>query len=102
MSIILLLRFRMLYVPGWNLSMDETLLRAYGRLGFKVRVVTKAARYRIKIYVCTDSYDTHILCTTMYTGVDVQDTGANKDLKNHKCCTGSCCTFLWYLQIQKD
>mmetsp|Transcript_14682 Transcript_14682/g.44088 ORF Transcript_14682/g.44088 Transcript_14682/m.44088 type:complete len:898 (+) Transcript_14682:187-2880(+) len=44
---------REVYVPGQQLSLDETLMRAFGRIGFKVRVVTKAARYGIKLYVVT-------------------------------------------------
>ena len=50
-------KFCSLYIPGRNLSVDETLLRAYGRIGFKMRVVTKAARYGIKMYVATDAID---------------------------------------------
>ena len=68
------LRFRSLYEPGRNLSVDETLLRAYGRIKFKVRVITKAARYGIKMYVVTDSIDEYVLRTSMYTGGD-HDTG---------------------------
>ena len=63
-------KFHVLYEPGRNLSVDETLLRAYGRMSFKVRVVTKAARYGIKMYVCTDSTDAYVLSTSMYTGAE--------------------------------
>ena len=73
-------RFRLLCEPGRNLSVDETLLRVYGRLSFKVRVVTKAARYGIKMYVCTDSTDAYVLSTSMYTGAEKSPEVAN-DLK---------------------
>ena len=74
-------RFRALYEPGRNLSVDETLLRAYGRISFKVRVVTKSARYGIKMYVCTDAVDEYILCTSMYTGGDREDEMTETNLK---------------------
>ena len=35
------------FEPGGTLSLDETLLRAFGRIKFKVRVITKAARHCI-------------------------------------------------------
>jgi Transposase IS4 len=38
-----------LFVPGQQLSLDETLIRAFGRMKFKVKIVSKAARYGIKI-----------------------------------------------------
>ena len=63
-------RCREIYEPSRNFSVDETLLRAYGRISFKVRVITKSARYGIKMYVCTDSVDEYVLSTSMYTGKD--------------------------------
>jgi hypothetical protein len=36
-------RYLKLYVPGQQLSLDETLILAFGRIKFKVRIVTKAA-----------------------------------------------------------
>jgi hypothetical protein len=42
-------RYIRLFVPGQQLSLDETLIRAFGRIKFKVRIVTKAAWYGIKI-----------------------------------------------------
>jgi hypothetical protein len=44
-----------LFVPGQQLSLDETLIQAFGRIKFKVRIETKAARYGIKIYVIADA-----------------------------------------------
>ena len=37
-------RWSAIFVPGQQLSLDETLLRAFGRMKFKVRIISKAAR----------------------------------------------------------
>jgi hypothetical protein len=58
-----------LFVPGQQLLLDETLIRAFGRIKFKVWiVVTKAARYGIKIYVITDAATAFVLRVVIYTG----------------------------------
>jgi Transposase IS4 len=36
-------RYTALFVPGQPLSLDETLIRAFGRIKFKVQIITKAA-----------------------------------------------------------
>jgi hypothetical protein len=41
--------YNQLFIPGQQMSLDETLIRAFGRIKFKV--CTKAARYRIKLYM---------------------------------------------------
>jgi hypothetical protein len=61
-------RFKTLFIPGQQLSLDETLIRAFGRIKFKVRIVTKAARYGIKIYVVTDAATAYVLRVIIYTG----------------------------------
>jgi Transposase IS4 len=61
-------RYLKLFVPGQQLSLDETLIRAFGRIKFKVRIVTKAARYGIKIYVITDAATAFVLRVVIYTG----------------------------------
>lgn len=61
-------RYRALFIPGQQLSLDETLVRAFGRIKFKVRIVTKAARYGIKIYVLTDAATAYVLKVIIYTG----------------------------------
>jgi hypothetical protein len=61
-------RYQRLFVPGQQLSLDETLIRAFGRIKFKVRIVTKAARYGIKIYVITDAATAFVLRVLIYTG----------------------------------
>jgi Transposase IS4 len=54
-------RYRKLFVPGQQLSLDETLIRAFGRIKFKVRIVTKAARL-------TDAATAFVLRVVFYTG----------------------------------
>ena len=54
-------RFQITFIPGEQLSLDETLVRAFGRMKFKVRIISKAARYGIKLYVITDA-ETAFVC----------------------------------------
>jgi hypothetical protein len=61
-------RYLKMFVPGQQLSLDETLIQAFGRIKFKVRIVTKAARYGIKIYVITDATTAFVLRVVIYTG----------------------------------
>lgn len=61
-------RFTASFRPGQQLSLDETLIRAFGRMKFKVRIVTKAARYGIKVYVVTDARTAFVLKVIFYTG----------------------------------
>jgi hypothetical protein len=61
-------RYIRLFVPGQQLSLDETLIRAFGQIKIKVRIVTKAAWYGIKIYVITDATTAFVLRVVIYTG----------------------------------
>ena len=61
-------RYERLFVPGRQLSLDETLVRTFGRVKFKVRIISKSARYGIKIYVLTDSETAFVLKVIFYTG----------------------------------
>lgn len=61
-------RYNKCFVPGQNLSLDESLIRAFGRIKFKVRIITKSARYGIKIYVLTDAETAFVLKVIVYTG----------------------------------
>ena len=61
-------RFEKLYIPGEKLSLDETLVRAFGRMKFKVRIITKAARYGIKLYVISDAVTSFVLKVIVYPG----------------------------------
>jgi hypothetical protein len=61
-------RYNVLFIPGQQLSLDETLIWAYSRIKFKVHVVTKAAGYGIKLYVITDAVTVYILKVVIHTG----------------------------------
>jgi Transposase IS4 len=61
-------RYTALFIPGQQLSLDETLTRAFGQIKFKVRIVSKAARYGIKVYVITDARTAYVLWVLIYTG----------------------------------
>jgi hypothetical protein len=54
-------RYTHLFTPGQQLSLDETLIYAFGRMKFKVQIVTKAEKYGIKIYVITDAVTAFVL-----------------------------------------
>ena len=60
--------FNWLFVPSRRLSLDETLVRTFGRIRFKVRIISKSARYGIKIYVLTDAETAFVLKVVIYTG----------------------------------
>jgi NAD(P)H-flavin reductase len=53
--------YNVLFIPGQQLSLEETLIWAFGRIKFKVHIVTKAAWYGIKLYVITDAVTAYVL-----------------------------------------
>lgn len=61
-------RSNKLFNPGECLSLDETLIRSFGRIKFRVRIISKSARYGIKIYVVTDAKTSYVLKVIVYTG----------------------------------
>ena len=61
-------RYYDLYEPGQSLSLDESLIRAFGRMKFKVRIITKSARYGIKLYVLCCAETGYVLKTIVYYG----------------------------------
>ena len=61
-------RFSKMFIPGQALSLDETLIRAFGRIRFKVRIISKSARYGIKLYVLTDAATAYVLRIIPYAG----------------------------------
>jgi hypothetical protein len=61
-------RWTTIFVPGQQLSLDETLLRAFSHMKFKVQIISKAARYGIKLYVVTDAVTSFVLGVIVYTG----------------------------------
>ena len=54
------------FVPFYALSLDETLIKSFGRIKFKVRIITKAARYGIKAYAITDAKTAYVLKIIFY------------------------------------
>ena len=74
-------RYKRLFVPGRNLSLDETLIRAFGRIKFKVRIITKSARYGIKLYVITDAVTAFVLKVIVYTGTHTYSEGSTSGKK---------------------
>lgn len=57
------------YIPGKDLSLDESLLLFRGRLSFRQYIKTKAAKYGIKFYELTTS-DGYVLTFVIYQGKD--------------------------------
>jgi DNA polymerase III epsilon subunit-like protein len=66
----LLERFNKWFIPSRTLSLDETLVRSFGRIKFKVRIITRSARYGIKLYVLTDARTAYVLRVIIYTGTE--------------------------------
>ena len=84
-------RFSRLYNPGQKLSLDETLIRAFGQIKFKVRIISKSARYGIKMYVITDAETAFVLKVIVYTGASTYNFNPDKDdKKNGEDCKGTC------------
>jgi len=67
---------------GQELSLDESLIRSFGRMKFKVRIISKSARYGIKIYVITDAKTSFVLCVIIYIGKTTYNIGGKgKEMK---------------------
>jgi Transposase IS4 len=74
-------RFSACYTPSQNLSLDESLIRAFGCTKFKVRIITKLARYGIKLYVLTDALNAYVLKVIVYTGASTYYNSGPEDTK---------------------
>lgn len=74
-------RWNWLFVPSQQLSLDETLLRAFGRMKFKVRIISKSARYGIKLDVVTDATTSYVLKVLVYTGKYSYQESTSESLK---------------------
>lgn len=61
--------FNVAYIPGKDLSLDESLLLFRGRLSFRLFIKTKAAKYGIKFYELTTA-DGYVLNIMIYQGKD--------------------------------
>ncbi len=72
-------RYKELFVPGQQLSLDETLIRTFAQMKFKVRIVTKASRHGMKIYVITDAQAAYVLCVVFYTGKSTYNSHDTED-----------------------
>lgn len=65
-------KFKCLYIPERNISVDENLLPWKGRLGFRQYIPSKRARYGIKIYKLCESSTGYIWNALVYTGKDTE------------------------------
>ena len=74
-------RYKKLFIPGRNLSLDETLICPFGQIKFKVRIVTKSARYGIKLYVITDAETAFVLKVIVCTGTYLYLQGSSTEKK---------------------
>jgi Transposase IS4 len=75
------MRFNKVFIPGKHLSLDESLIRAFGQIKFKVRIITKAARYGSKVYVITDADSTFVLMVLVYSGKTMFHVDQNAEMK---------------------
>ena len=62
-------KFREMYIPNQNISIDEGMLSWRGRLGFRVYNPKKPVKYGIKSYVLTDSKNSYCWNLKPYCGV---------------------------------
>jgi DNA polymerase III epsilon subunit-like protein len=89
-------RYKLAFEAGPTLSLDESLVRAFGRIKFKVRIITKSARYGIKIYVLADARTSYVLNVLVYTGQYTYNNNpeSNEELKKTvKVCKELCMPF---------
>lgn len=89
-------RYETLYVPGQRLSLDESLIRAFGRIKFKIRIISKSARYGVKLYVLADAATAFVLRVIVYTGKSTyndNDVNSESDQKTVQVVTELCKRF---------
>ncbi|KAJ1159649.1 hypothetical protein NDU88_000154 [Pleurodeles waltl] len=63
-------RFSEDYVPGKEISVDESLVLFKGRLVFRQYIPSKRARYGIKLYMLSESRTGYVYSFRVYTGRD--------------------------------
>ena len=61
-------RFKLVYTPMENISIDETLSKWRGRLSFRQYIPSKAAKYGIKAFVLAEAATGYVYCHHIYTG----------------------------------
>jgi Transposase IS4 len=59
----------------------RSLIRAFGCIKFKVCIITKLARYGIKLYVLTDALNVYVLKVIVYTGASTYYNSGPEDTK---------------------
>ena len=74
-------RWDILFVPYQQLSLDETLLQAFGWMKFKVQIILKSARYGIKLYMVTDATTSYVLKVLAYTGKYTYQESTSESMK---------------------
>ena len=65
------LRLCLQFIPGRDLSLDESLLLHKGRLQFKICILTKRSRFGIKIFLLCDS-EGYMICWQVYYGREAE------------------------------
>ena len=71
--------FKRIYIPEQEISIDESLLKYKGLLGWKQFIPTKRARFGIKLYQLCESKSGYIWHSIIYTG---KDTSLNEKYKS--------------------
>ena len=61
-------RFKAVYTPMTNISIDETLSKWRGRVSFRQYIPSKAAKYGIKAFVLAEAATGYVYCHHIYTG----------------------------------
>ena len=61
-------RFRAVYVPKCELSIDETMLKAKGRFQYKQYIKINPVKWGIKLFTVTESTTGYVLNVLPYTG----------------------------------
>ena len=72
-------QYQKILTPGQQLSLDKTLVQAFGQIKFKVRIISKSMQYGIKVYVVTDAKTVFVLKVIFYTGKTTYNTTANQE-----------------------
>lgn len=65
-------RFSEVYTPQQNVSIDESLMKYKGRLGFKQYIPSKRSRYGVKLYKLCESESGYTFAFRVYEGKDGQ------------------------------
>lgn len=72
--------FKSVYIPEQEITIDESLLKYKGLLGWKQFIPTKRARFGIKMYQLCESKSGYIWNSIIYTGKDTKQNEKYKSL----------------------